>query len=70
VDDQETGFVFDEFTSHALEVALRRAFDLFPKRAAWERHMRAAMARDFGWAPSADRYLDLYRDALEAHPLR
>jgi len=67
VDDQETGFVFDEFSSGALEVALRRAFDLYPDRAAWQRHMHEAMGRDFSWERSAARYLDLYRRAWEAH---
>jgi starch synthase len=67
VDDQETGFVFDEFTPQALEVALRRAFDAFPNRESWERSMRRAMERDFGWERSARRYLELYQEALEAH---
>jgi starch synthase len=67
VDDQETGFLFDEFTPQALEVALRRAFDAFPNRESWERAMRRAMGRDFGWDRSARRYLELYQDALEAH---
>ncbi len=68
VEDQVTGFLFDDFTTHALEVALRRAFALYPSRASWESHMRDAMARDFGWERSAQRYLDLYASALEAHP--
>ena len=67
VEDQVTGFVFDDFTTEALEVALRRAFDLYPNRRAWERHMREAMGRDFGWERSARHYLNLYEDALEAH---
>jgi len=69
VDDQETGFLFDEFSSPAPEVALRRAFALYPDREAWARHMRKAMARDFSWNRSAQRYLDLYAAALEAHPV-
>jgi starch synthase len=67
VEDQETGFVFDEYTTDALEVALRRAFALYPDRAAWERHMREAMSRDWGWERSARRYLDLYDAAVKAH---
>ncbi len=67
VEDQETGFVFDEYTTNALEVALRRAFALYPDRTSWERHMREAMSRDFGWARSAQRYLDLYEAAVKAH---
>jgi len=67
VEDQVTGFVFDEFSSAALERALRRAFALYPDRKAWVEHMREAMSRDFGWKRSAGRYLELYRAALEAH---
>jgi starch synthase len=67
VEDQVTGFVFDEYTPWALEVALRRAFALYPDRVAWERHMREAMSRDFGWERSARRYLDLYDAAVAAH---
>ena len=48
VEDQETGFVFDDYTSHALEVALRRAFAAYRDRQSWERHMKEAMGRDFG----------------------
>ena len=67
VEDQVTGFVFDEYTTHALEVALRRAFDVYRNRPAWERHMHEAMGRDFGWERPARYYLNLYDDALEAH---
>jgi starch synthase len=67
VTDQETGFVFDEYTSHALEVALHRAFALYPDREAWHQHMRRAMSRDFSWGGSARRYLELYEAALKAH---
>jgi starch synthase len=67
VEDQVTGFVFDDYTTHALEVALRRAFATYRDRKAWERHMKEAMSRDFGWEQSARRYLLLYEDALIAH---
>ncbi len=67
VEDQVTGFVFDEYTTHAFEVALRRAFALYPQRAAWQSHVQEAMARDFGWERSAQRYLDMYASAVEAH---
>jgi starch synthase len=67
VEDQVTGFVFDDYTTHALEVALRRAFAMFRDRKAWVSHMKEAMSRDFGWEQSARRYLLLYEDALIAH---
>ncbi len=64
VQDQLTGFVFDEYSTSALEVALGRALSLFQDRVVWEKHMRRAMARDFGWYRSADSYLEIYREAL------
>ena len=67
VDDQETGFVFDDYSSEALEVALRRAFAVFRDRDAWAEHMREAMGRDFGWERSARKYLLLYVAALTVH---
>jgi len=68
VDDQVTGFLFDEYTAEALDLAIDRAIDLYlagPET--WEPHVREAMSRDFGWQRSADRYLDIYRSALAAH---
>jgi len=67
VEDQVTGFVFDEYSTHALEVALRRAIAAYRDRTGWERHMKEAMGRDFGWEQSARRYLLLYEDALIGH---
>jgi len=62
--DQETGFLFDDYTPAALELAVRRALALYEERDAWERHMRDAMARDFGWSCSVTRYLEVYQRAL------
>ncbi len=73
VEDQETGFVFDDYSTSALETALRRAFATYRDPASWARHMCKAMSRDFGWDGSARKYLLLYEDALIEHlymPLR
>jgi starch synthase len=67
IEDQVTGFLFDEYTSLALDVAIRRAMALFEDREALKAHRREAMRRDFSWARSAERYLDVYRRALSAH---
>ena len=68
IEDQVTGFLFDGYTSEDLEVALGRAAALYAGGAeAWNEHVVQATARDFGWASSADRYLDVYRRALAAH---
>lgn len=64
VEDEETGFLFDEYTPAALDTAIERALGLYHERDAWERHMQQAMARDFSWACSVPRYLEVYRRAL------
>jgi starch synthase len=64
VEDEETGFLFDEYTPAALDRAIHRALGLYEERDAWERHMRQAMARDFSWSCSVPRYLEVYRRTL------
>ncbi len=64
IEDEETGFLFDAYTPGALDTAIQRALGLYEEREAWERHMRQAMARDFSWACSVPRYLEVYRRAL------
>lgn len=68
IEDQVTGFLFDDYTSEDLSVAIGRATGLYSAQPeAWAEHMVEAMSRDFGWAGSAHRYLDVYRRALAAH---
>lgn len=67
VEDQVTGFVFDEYHSAGLERAIGRAQALFADRGAWDEHVVEAMGRDFGWALSAQRYLKVYEAALAHH---
>jgi len=70
VEDQVTGFVFDEYSSEGLSRAIDRALLLYPDRAAWAKHVREAMSRDFGWHRSAARYLTVYDEALAFHRAR
>ena len=67
VEDQVTGFVFDEYEPWALGVALKRGIDTY-RSGGWAWHQREAMNRDFGWLDSARRYKELYRRALERAP--
>jgi starch synthase len=64
IDDEDTGFLFDEYTPAALEVAVRRALALYARPADWDAHVRRAMMRGFGWEHRGPQYLDLYRRAL------
>jgi len=63
VRDDETGFLFDEFHPGALDWAITRALARFADPPAWTTRMRAAMAQDFGWARSAERYAAVYARA-------
>ena len=56
-----TGFAFDEPNVGALENALDRVFEVWNVRPDWSRLQSAAMQQDFSWAPSARRYLEVYR---------
>ena len=64
VHDGVTGFVFNEFSASAFAEAIARAIVAFRDRDQWFRMMRDAMARDFGWERSEERYRDLYRSVL------
>ena len=64
IDDEDTGFLFDEYTSAALELAVRRALALYARPADWDAHVRRAMSRAFGWEHRGPQYIDLYRRAL------
>jgi starch synthase len=64
VTDSETGFVFVMASTKDLLAALRRALAVYPDRSRWEKMQKAAMAQDFSWGNSAQRYFKLYRSLL------
>ena len=55
-----TGFVFRRPDAAELLAALRRAAALWYERATWRQLQLTAMAQDFSWQQSANRYLELY----------
>ncbi len=63
IEDGVTGFLFDEYTPAGLVAALRRALDHLSEPVAWRHFVRTAMARDFGWERSVERYQDVYQRA-------
>jgi len=63
VEDDVTGFLFEEFRAGALDWAISRALTRFADHDQWEPRMHAAMGRDFGWGLSAERYAEVYRRA-------
>lgn len=64
--DGATGFLFDEFSRAALSGAFERAMQTFRQPAAWHRLQVNGMSRDHSWHASANRYLEVYRQALTA----
>ena len=62
--DEATGFLFDPPTPEALGRAVLRAIHAYRQPAVWQQLMRRGMAQDFSWAPVAQQYLALYRDAI------
>lgn len=64
IEDDLTGFLFDEYTAGAMDWAISRALARFADRDAWEPRMRTAMKRDFGWERAAERYAKVYGQAI------
>lgn len=62
IDDDATGFLFDDATPEALAAALERACAAHADRPRWDAIVRRAMAADHSWASSAGRYRDLYEE--------
>jgi starch synthase len=61
--DGETGFLFDGYDVADFETAVFDALRVFQDPPRWQAMMRAAMAMDFSWERSAERYIELYRAA-------
>jgi starch synthase len=66
IDDNVTGFLFDEYTQQAFLGACARAIDHYRHPQVWTAMVKEAMSRDFGWHRSEARYRDLYRRAIAA----
>ena len=65
--DRATGFVFDAYTPEACIDALERALRVYRDREAWAAIQARGMKADFSWKGSAQKYVDVYRRALQIH---
>ncbi|MBI2953776.1 MAG: glycogen synthase [Chloroflexi bacterium] len=61
---QGNGFVFHEYDSHALSIAIARAAESFKYPDSWRKVMKTGMEQDFSWGASATEYQELYEKAL------
>jgi starch synthase len=60
-----TGFVFDAHTPEACRAAVRQALAAYAAPGTWQRLVRNAMAGDFSWEASAEKYVSAYKKALK-----
>jgi len=65
--DRATGFVFDAYTPEACVDALERALRVYRDREAWVAIQTRGMKADFSWKGSAQKYVEVYRRALQIH---
>ena len=65
-----TGFVFEHFNATGLEWAIGVALAAYADPKAWAKVVKNGMAKDFGWASEAPRYVELYRSMVPAEANR
>jgi starch synthase len=64
--DAGTGFVFHWQQAQAVEGTLNWALDVYEERPqAWRRMQRRGMWSDFSWRKSANKYVEMYRQARD-----
>ena len=64
ITDNGYGFLCYEYSSDAFWDAVKRARQMFLDRTLWIKLMKRAMARNFSWDVSAQRYEALYRELV------
>jgi starch synthase len=64
-----TGFSFHGYSAEEMMTALKQALTVYSDATRWQALMVRAMAEDWSWNKSADRYKQLYRSIyLKRHP--
>ena len=64
--DSGYGFLCYQYSSEAFWDAIKRAWQIFGDRNLWTKLMKRAMARNFSWDASAQRYDALYKELVGA----
>jgi starch synthase len=59
-----TGFVFDEYSTEALLATIDRALAAYRQKSVWRQLQKNGMEKDFSWAASAHKYIELYTRML------
>jgi starch synthase len=61
-----TGFLFDQFSSHALAGTIDWALRNWRDQRGWQKLVKNGMQKDFSWAKQGPEYVALYRSLLPA----
>jgi starch synthase len=64
-----TGVLFDGETVDDAVAAIERALSLFAQPAVWSSLQKNGMTTNFGWEPSAAKYIELYRTLAPVAPV-
>ena len=64
--DDETGFLFDDYSPAALDAAIQRVLEAFTDRRRWRALIRRAMTRRLGWDDPTAQYATVYQRAITA----
>ena len=64
--DGKNGFVFEQKSARQLFDTIRRASAQMADSNAWSAHLQSAMTSDFSWTQSAEKYVEMYTDAIAA----
>jgi starch synthase len=64
-DGKGTGFSFKEYSSKEFLNAIERALTVYRDKTMWKILQKNGMSRDFSWQRSAEKYVELYRLAVE-----
>ncbi|HHS50925.1 MAG TPA: glycogen synthase GlgA [candidate division Zixibacteria bacterium] len=62
--DEGTGFVFEEYSQEAFLAAIRRGLSAYRDKQGWRNLQLRAMAFDSSWENSAEKYIELFKQAL------
>ncbi|GAA4334964.1 glycogen synthase GlgA [Pigmentiphaga soli] len=64
-----TGILFDGDTADDMVAAIERALGLFAQPQQWQAMQKNGMTTNFGWEPSAAKYIELYRALAPVAPV-
>ncbi len=68
--ESATGFVFSDYSIETFASTVERAIQTYSETAVWKRLVHNGMSGDWSWKHSAQKYVDVYRRAIEGISLR